>query len=153
VKRTSIIIAILALAVITAAFVMNRRGSDAPIAAPGPEQPASAAPNKAPAAPGTRAIGVDELMKNVDKHRGSVVVEGIVSAAAQGRISLIDCGELEKCGVTTCARLTLPVQWSGTPPAVKQRVRLHGQVRESDGKLVFAAETLEGVEPQGEKGP
>lgn len=147
-KLTSIIIVILALAAIAAAFVMNRRSSNALIAAPGGEQPAGAPINETPA-----AIGVDELMKNVDKHRGPVVVEGIVSAAAQGRISLIDCGELEKCGVTTCAELTLPVQWSGTPPTVERWVRLHGQVRESDGRLVFAAETLDMVEPQSEKGP
>lgn len=92
------------------------------------------------------SIGVDELMKNVDEHRGDVIVQGIVSAAAPGRLSLIDVGEVEKCGVTTCAELTLPVEWSGTPPAVKQRLRLRGKVREGDGKLVFAAEQLELVE-------
>ena len=94
-------------------------------------------------------IGVDELMKNVDKHRGEIVIEGIVSAAAQGRVSLIDCGELEKCGVVTCAELTLPVEWSGAAPAVKQRVRLHGKVREAEGKLVFAADKLEAVPAAG----
>lgn len=133
-SRTAILV-ILGVGVVVAAGVMVVK------------RPQKAPETIAHAAATPASIGVDELMKNVDKHRGEVVVEGIVSAAEQGRVSLIDVGEVEKCGVTTCAELTLPVEWPGTPPMVKQRLRLRGKVREADGKLVFAAEKLELVEP------
>lgn len=137
-------------AVAAAGVMLARRGGDAPLPTPGPVVVATHAEPVAAPDP----IGVDELMKNVDKHRGDVVVEGIVSAAAQGRVSLIDCGELEKCGVVTCAELTLPVEWTGKSPDVKQRVRLHGKVRESEGKLSFAADKLEVVPaPAAKEGP
>lgn len=148
-KNPSVIVIVLGVAAVAAAGVMlSRRGADAPL--PAPEATAHGAPVVAPTAPAPTPaapapVGVDELMKNVDKHRGELIVEGIVSAAAQGRISLIDCGELEKCGVVTCAELTLPVEWAGASPAVKQRVRLHGKVRESGGKLSFVADRLEAV--------
>lgn len=118
------------------------QGTPAPSTTPAP---ASGPPAQPEAKVVAKPLGVDELMKNVDKHKGEVDLEGIVSAAAKGRVSLIDCGEVEKCGVTTCAELTLPVEWAGTPPEVKQRVRLHGKVHEAKGKLVFAADKLEVV--------
>jgi hypothetical protein len=104
-KLTSIAIVILARAVIAAAFVMNRRSSDPPISAPGPEQPASATPAEAPAAPETRAIGVDELMKNVDKHRGPVTAPlwecvSLVNSDRKSR-QTSSWYSLQKC-VTSC---------------------------------------------------
>ena len=92
-------------------------------------------------------LGVDEFMKNVDRYRGTVSLEGVVSAVApeQQAISLIDSGELQACGVTTCAQLTLPVQWRGPMPAVRDLVRVEGQTQEVKGKLMFVADKLEKV--------
>ncbi len=86
-------------------------------------------------------------MKNVDRYRGPVSLEGVVSAVApdQQAISLIDSGEFQDCGVTTCAQLTLPVHWRGPQPAVRDLVRLKGQVQEVKGKLMFVADKLEKV--------
>ena len=94
------------------------------------------------------AVGVEALMKNVDQHKGSVRVEGVVSAASAERqsLTLIDTRELEECGVTTCAQLKLPVRWTGTMPAVRAIVRVDGEVqRQPDGKLVFVARGVEQV--------
>ncbi len=94
-----------------------------------------------------KASGVDDFMKNVDRHRGKVTLQGVVSAVApeQQAISLIDSGEFQACGVTTCAQLTLPVQWRGPMPTVRDLVRLEGQAREVKGKLMFVADKLEKV--------
>ena len=91
--------------------------------------------------------GVDDFMKNVDRHRGKVSLEGVVSAVApeQQTISLIDAKEFQACGVTTCAQLTLPVQWRGPVPAVGDLVRVEGQAQEVKGKLMFVADKLEKV--------
>ena len=102
-------------------------------------------------APSPQAVlGVDEFMKNVDRYRGKVSLEGVVSAVApeQQALSLIDCGEFQACGVTTCAQLTLPVQWPGPLPKVGDRVRIDGKVQEVQGKLMFVAEKLEKVSRQ-----
>ena len=93
-------------------------------------------------------VGVEALMHDVDRYRGTLQVEGAVSAASAETqtLALIDTKELEQCGVTTCAPLSLPVRWTGTLPAVGQLVRIEGSVSESDGKLVFIAQTLDPVE-------
>ncbi len=92
-------------------------------------------------------LGVDDFMKNVDRYRGQVILEGVVSAVApeQQTISLIDRTEFQACNVTTCAQLTLPVQWRGPMPAVRNLVRVEGQAREVKGKLMFVADKLEKV--------
>lgn len=95
--------------------------------------------------PGDGAVlGVEALMRDVDRHRGPVRVKGVVSAvAAQGRtFALIDLREFEACGLANCA-LTLPVRWTGDMPAVRDVVVVNGDVREADGKLVFVASTME----------
>ncbi len=92
-------------------------------------------------------LGVEDFMKNVDRYRGQVILEGVVSAAVpeQQAISLIDRGEFQACNVTTCAQLTLPVQWRGPMPAVRDIVRVEGQAQEVQGKLMFVADKLEKV--------
>jgi hypothetical protein len=92
-------------------------------------------------------LGVDEFMKNVDRYRGKVSLEGVVSAVTpeQQAISLIDGGEFQACGVTTCAQLTLPVQWRGPLPAVGDQVSIEGQAQEIKGKLIFVADKLKKV--------
>lgn len=108
------------------------------------------APESSIAAVATRAsvplvLGVDTLMKNVDEHRGPVVVEGVVRSASTETklVELVDCEEFRSCGTTTCAKLILPVRWSGRAPTPRETVRATGQVREDAGKLVFVAETLD----------
>jgi len=94
-----------------------------------------------------KVLGVDDFMKNVDRYRGKVSLEGVVSAIApeQQAISLIDGGEFQACGVTTCAQLTLPVQWRGPMPALRDLVIIEGQAQEVQGKLMFVADRLEKV--------
>jgi len=96
-----------------------------------------------------KVLGVDDFMKNVDRYRGKVILEGVVSAIAleQQAISLIDAKEFQACGVTTCAQLTLPVQWHGAMPDVRDLVRIEGQAQEVKGKLMFVADKLEKVTP------
>ncbi len=92
-------------------------------------------------------LSIDDFMKNVDRYRGQVILEGVVSTVApeQQAISLIDRGEFQACNVTTCAQLTLPVQWRGPMPAVRDLVRIEGQAQEVKGKLMFVADKLEKV--------
>ena len=93
-------------------------------------------------------VGVEALMKNIDQHKGSVRVEGVVSAASAERqlLTLIDTRELDECGVTTCAQLKLPVRWTGAMPPVRAIVRVDGEVqRQPGGKLVFVARGVEEV--------
>jgi len=99
------------------------------------------------AAASQKVLGVDDFMKNVDRYRGKVSLEGVVSAVApeQKAISLIDSGEFQACGVTSCAQLVLPVQWRGPLPAVRDLVRVEGQAQEVQVKLMFVAEKLEKV--------
>lgn len=97
--------------------------------------------------PSQTSLGVDALMRNVDQHRGPVTVVGVVSAASADKqaVTLIDTKEFAECGVTNCASLALPVRWAGPAPAVEKTVRVNGEVRESDGKLVFVASALQEV--------
>ncbi len=98
-------------------------------------------------APVQAASGLDDFMKNVDRYKGKVSLEGVVSAVTpeQQAVSLIDAKEFQACGVTTCAQLTLPVQWRGPMPAVRDLVRVTGQAQEVKGKLMFVADKLEEV--------
>lgn len=135
----AIIVGVAVAAVADAAFAQGTP------AAPTTPAPASTPAAKPEAKEAPKSLGVDELMKDVDNHRGEIDVEGIVSAAAKGRVSLIDCSKVECGDPGCCTPLTLPVEWSGKAPEVKQRIRLHGKVRETKGKLVFVADKLEVV--------
>ena len=94
-------------------------------------------------------IGVEDLMQNVERHRGTIRVEGVVSAVVSDRqvLTLIDTRELRECGVTTCARLKLPVRWTGAMPRVGEIVRVDGEVQAQEGKRLFIAGKLEAVSP------
>ena len=98
------------------------------------------------------SLGVDELMKNVDSIRGTVQVRGVVSSILSQKqmFTLIDIAEYKKCGILTCAPLTLPIQWQGPMPAVRELVEVKGEVQEANGKLVFDALQISLVEIQGE---
>ena len=99
-----------------------------------------------PPVPAKAAMGVEALMKNVERHRGHIVsVQGVVSAvsASDHMLGLIDFREFQECGLDGCAELTLPVRWGGAMPAAGQAARIEGEVREAGGKLVFVARALE----------
>jgi hypothetical protein len=112
--------------------------------------PLAAATDTAASSGTTELLGVEQFMQGVDNYQGPVLVEGVVSAVAadEDALTLIDLTELERCGVVTCAPLSLPVRWSGPMPAVVDVVRIRGEVQDSGGKLFFLASTLEKVEPE-----
>jgi len=103
----------------------------------------------APLAPQTpnAALGVDQLMKEPEKHLGALVVEGVVKTASKKdqTLSLIDLEEYRKCRVVTCSLLALPVRWAGEMPAVLDIVRVEGEVTSVNGKMLFAARKLEKI--------
>lgn len=94
-------------------------------------------------------LGVDALMKQTTPPKGTIRVEGIVASVDRSAslVGLIDAGEYESCGVTSCAALTLPVRWSGPLPNIKDRVRVEGEIKAANGKLIFLAHHLERVSP------
>lgn len=99
------------------------------------------------------SVGVDDLMRNVDRYRsGPVRVEGVVSLASSTdqTITLIDNREFERCGLG-CAELMLPVRWSGSMPAVREAVRVEGEIQEDGGKLIFVARSVDRLGAKGEK--
>lgn len=99
-----------------------------------------------------KILGVEELVKGADGyHDSTILVEGVVSAVSSDNhlFALIDTGEFQKCGDITCAQLALPVRWSGPMPLEREIVRVQGAVQEISGKLVFVAQSLEKMGPQG----
>ncbi|MBI5723909.1 MAG: DUF4346 domain-containing protein [Planctomycetes bacterium] len=94
-------------------------------------------------------LGVDQYMRNVDRYPGLVTVEGIVSSVSPGEnmLALIDRQEWEECQTVTCAKLTLPVRWTGGMPGVKTLVRAEGEARQIGGKLVFVAKSVRKAQP------
>jgi hypothetical protein len=95
--------------------------------------------------------GVEEFMKGTGTDRaGEVVVEGVVSAIVpdQPLLALIDRGEFQRCKLTNCAALTLPVGWTGAMPEVEEIVRVAGTIQETQGKRLFVARRLDKVDLQ-----
>jgi hypothetical protein len=92
-------------------------------------------------------LEVSTFMREIDKQKGVVRVEGIVSAVfvKEQKLGLIDAAEFRRCGVVTCADMVLPVQWKGPMPEVKSLVRLEGVIRKNGEKLEFVAKSLEKV--------
>ena len=92
-------------------------------------------------------LGVDQFMKGVDRYQGVMRVRGIVSAIIPSKqmFSLIDLEEFKKCGVITCATLTLPVHWTKAMPGVRDTLIVEGEVRSLDGKMIFDAKNFEKV--------
>lgn len=136
--KTILLIVNLTFAAATGALAQAQTNSGSPA------QPAPPVTSRTTNAP----LGVDELMRNVDRHRGSVQVEGVVSAvsATNQSVALIDVREFQQCGLAKCAELTLPVRWTGTMPTVGQAVRVSGEVEEKKGKLAFVAKSVEKFE-------
>jgi hypothetical protein len=114
-----------------------------------PRVDAGQATQAAPQTPAP-ALGVDQLMKEPEKHPGALVVEGVVKTSSKKdqTLALIDVEEYRKCKVVTCSLLALPVRWAGDMPAVLDIVRVEGEVTTVNGKLLFAARKLEKVPEQ-----
>lgn len=109
--------------------------------------------NPRPSADTSVSLGVDSLMRNAERHRkGPVRVEGVVSAAIpeEKTLTLIDNEEFERCGLG-CPELILPVRWWGAMPAVRERVRIEGEIEESGGKLIFVARSVDRLGDEGER--
>jgi hypothetical protein len=99
------------------------------------------------AASAPAVLGVEALMKQPQRHRGQIRVEGVVSVTSpqQHTLALIDTAEFRRCGTVECAPLSLPVRWTGAMPPVAKAVRVQGEIRKVAGKLIFAARTLQPV--------
>ncbi len=89
-------------------------------------------------------VNVEDLMAKPDQHKGRVSVAGIVSGVSveQKTLALIDRREFSECGVTTCAKLTLPIQWLGPMPDVEDEIILRGEIQNMNEKLIFVAKSL-----------
>lgn len=99
-------------------------------------------------------IGVDTLMKAPECYPGRTIVQGVVSTVfpSEKAFVLIDSKEVENCGGTHCPLRKLPVQWSGSMPAIKSELVVQGEVKKIEGKFAFAARSLERVGTQSLKG-
>jgi hypothetical protein len=95
-------------------------------------------------------LAVAALMRDAERHKGPVVVEGVVSRvyAKEQKLGLIDTAEFKRCGTVTCADMVLPVRWTGSMPEPKALVRIEGEVRKGAAGLEFLARSLEKVSPQ-----
>lgn len=96
--------------------------------------------------PPAKILGVDQFMNGVDQHKGPIRVEGVVIGVAPDKqmMAVVDTDQFRKCGILDCPTyLVLPVTWSGSMPLVKDVVRMQGQIKESGGKLMFEAKSLE----------
>jgi len=94
-------------------------------------------------------LGVERFMKRADDYPGTVAVEGVVaSLSPETRLfSLVDVREFRECGLTDCARLALPVRWTGPFPDLKATVRVEGRAARLNGKRVFDAQSLTSANP------
>ncbi|MDP6357147.1 MAG: hypothetical protein QF473_18680 [Planctomycetota bacterium] len=94
-------------------------------------------------------LHVDDYMRNIESYQDQVTISGVVSDtfAEQQLFTIIDTSEFERCLTTDCSLLYLPVKWKGEMPTQRDWVKVKGKISESGSKLVFAAETLEKLEP------
>lgn len=106
---------------------------------------------KDPASP----VGVESLMRRPESFTGELTVEGVAAArmADKSMFTMIDVAEFEECEKTTCARLALPVRWSGPMPAEGEILLVKGSVEKAGGRLVFAAKELTKPSRRGEAKP
>ncbi|MGO9121185.1 MAG: hypothetical protein ACLQPD_26695 [Desulfomonilaceae bacterium] len=91
-------------------------------------------------------LGVDQFMQEVDRHKGPISIQGVVTAVVPDKrmMAVVDTEQFKQCGLLQCpSYLVLPVVWSGAMPALKDAVIIEGQIRESGGKLVFEANKIE----------
>ncbi len=91
------------------------------------------------------SISVRDLMQNVAQYPGNVQIEGVVAQVYPENqlLGLIDRKEYAECNSVTCAKLILPVSWTGNMPKLKEQLLIKGVVGEDKGKMLFVAENLE----------
>ncbi len=85
-------------------------------------------------------------MKEVDRHKGPISIQGVVTAVVPDKrmMAVVDTEQFKQCGLLQCpSYLVLPVIWSGDMPALKDAVIIQGQIKESGGKLAFEANKIE----------
>lgn len=89
----------------------------------------------ASAPPAIETVGVDAVAKDPTAHGGPIAIEGVVGQVVQSRgaFTIIDVAEFKMCGVTTCARYSVPVmvspeEFEGTLPENKQTVVVIGEL-------------------------
>lgn len=82
-KRVLILLCVVVVALLAVGLIWSGREVPGTLAS---DKPPTTAPSTQP------ALGVEDLMKNVDKHPGAVVVEGVMSAASpkDKLLSLVD---------------------------------------------------------------
>lgn len=95
------------------------------------------------------ALGVATLMGEPEKHRGPVLVEGVVAKVfpKEQKLGVIDADEFRRCGTVTCAAEILPVKWAGALPEPKSFVRIEGEIRKGAAGLEFVARSVEKIQP------
>lgn len=99
-------------------------------------------------------LEVDQFMRSVERYPGTVRIKGVVSVVDtnQKTFALIDSGEFQKCRITSCAQLVLPVRWDKDMPDISQTVVVTGAVRDSAGKRIFNAIDMARVTAQPKPG-
>jgi hypothetical protein len=109
-----------------------------------PTRGADSAQAAPPAESEKTIVNVEDLMKKPDHYKGRISVVGVVSgvSAEQKTLAIIGRREFSECGVTTCAKLTLPIRWLGSMPDIKDEVLLEGEIQSVNGKLIFSAKSL-----------
>jgi hypothetical protein len=100
-----------------------------------------------PAQMGWSAVPLNDFMQVAERGQ-SATIEGMVSRVwqRQGRIGLIDTGDLMECQSEGCAKTTLVVLWKGDMPEVFSTIQITGAVT-SEGRMMLNAESLEVVAP------
>lgn len=99
------------------------------------------------AAPTSTVVQVDELAEHPEQYAGLVTVRAVVAGVNQSNhvFGIVDAREFEACGITTCARYTVPVRYGNELPGAKQVVLVTGRLVKQDNGLVFVAERVERV--------
>ena len=88
-----------------------------------------------------------DAVKSAKSLPGTIEVVGVVArrGASGGTFSLIDREEFRKCQSVSCAKILLPVRWSGKLPSITSVVKVKGAVRDTkEGKFLFA-ESVEAI--------
>ncbi len=95
------------------------------------------------------ALSVATLMREADRHKGPVLVEGVVAKVfpKEQKLGVIDSDEFRRCGTVTCAAEILPVKWAGAMPEPTNFVRIEGEIRKGAAGLELVARSVEKIQP------
>ena len=105
----------------------------------------TAAPIRKAAAP-TAPLAVNDLAASPATHLGSVVLVGVVGTVnANKGFVVVDTREFAECGLTCLTEAgtkKIPVRWPGAAPAVKDKVRIDGQLTKDAKGFTLIAEKV-----------